>query len=260
MQSPAGDVDYGLLGAGYTAHRRPDPRIAARIHAALGNAQRVLNVGAGAGSYEPTDRTVLAVEPSAAMRALRPAHAAPVIDARAEALPLEDLSMDASMAILTVHQWRDLHAGLAELRRVTRGPIVVLTFDGDANERFWLTRYVPELAAAERARHPPIRTLLDALSTATRSATVETVPIPIDCTDGFTEAFYARPERLLDPSVLRAQSSWNFVTADVRHRFLRTLAADLASGRWDENFGHWRTAPSFEGSLRMVIGGAEAGQ
>ena len=255
MEPTAGDVDYGLLGPGYTAHRQPDPRIEARIHAALGTARSVLNVGAGAGSYEPLDRQVIAIEPSAAMRALRPSHLVPARDARAESLPLKDRSVDATMAILTVHQWRDLGAGLAELRRVTRGPIVVMTFDSDANDRFWMTEYVPELGAAERARHPPIRMLVDALSTPARRATVETLFIPNDCTDGFTEAFYARPERLLDPAVLRAQSSWNFVATEVKERFVRSLAADLASGQWDARFGHWRTAPFFEGSLRLVVGG-----
>lgn len=254
----AGDVDYGLLGAGYSAHRRPDPHLQARIHAALGPAKSVLNVGAGAGSYEPLDRQVIAVEPSAAMRELRSSHHVRAIDACAESLPLADRSVDASMAILTVHQWRDLGAGLAELRRVTRGPIVVVTFDGDENDRFWLAEYVPELGAAERRRHPPIASLVEALSTPARRATVKTLSIPIDCTDGFTEAFYARPERLLDPAVLRAQSSWNFVSAEVKERFVRTLAADLASGRWDERFGHWRTAPFFDGSLRLVVGGDSA--
>ncbi|MDP9397071.1 MAG: class I SAM-dependent methyltransferase, partial [Actinomycetota bacterium] len=132
---PAGDVHYAGSGAGYGSYRRTEPRIAARVHAALGPARTVLNVGAGAGSYEPTDRHVLAVEPSAAMRARRPPQLVPAIDAVAEALPFDDDAVDAAMAMLTVHQWPDPVAGLAELRRVARGPVVVLTFDPDAFDR-----------------------------------------------------------------------------------------------------------------------------
>jgi SAM-dependent methyltransferase len=251
--SQAGDVDYGVIGAGYSTLRRPDPRIEACIHAALGDARTVLNVGAGAGSYEPRDRHVIAIEPAAAMRAQRPRGCVPAINAKAEALPLDDKSVDASMAILTVHQWLDLDAGLRELKRVTRGPIVVVSFDGDLLDRFWLAEYVPELMAAERGRYPKIEALVRALSTPTSAARVEPLPIHRDCTDGFTEAFYARPERFLDPAVTRAQSAWQFVTAEVRERFARTLTADLSSGRWDERFGHLRTAPTFAGSLRMFV-------
>jgi SAM-dependent methyltransferase len=149
-----GDVDYGKFGAGYATQRRADRRIAARIHQALGDARTVLNVGAGAGSYEPEDREVIAIEPSEAMRAQRPKHLAQAIDAIAEQLPLVDRSVDASMALVTVHQWRDLNKGIAELRRVTRGPIVVLTFDGDALDRYWLAHYAPELISVERGRYP----------------------------------------------------------------------------------------------------------
>src|SRR4051794_19484486 len=134
---PAGDFDYERGGTGYAVRRRTDPRIAARVHAALGDARTVLNVGAGAGSYEPTDRVVTAVEPSAAMRAQRPADR-PAIDAQAENLPFPDGSFDAAMAMVTVHQWPDLDGGLRELRRVSRGPVVMLTFDPDSLDRLWL--------------------------------------------------------------------------------------------------------------------------
>ena len=247
----AGDFDYDSHGAGYAAQRRPDPRIAARVHAALGSARTVLNVGAGAGSYEPADRYVIAVEPSAAMRAQRPPHAVPAIDARAEDLPFDDGCLDAAMATVTVHQWADTARGLSELRRVARGPVVVLTFDGDALDRFWLAEYAPELIAAERRRYPPI----DAIAAAV-GATCEVyeVPIPADCLDGFTEAFYARPERFLDDAVRAAQSAWGFVDDTVIARFTRRLHADLADGAWDERFGHLRTQPEFLGSLRLLVG------
>ena len=248
-RSRSGDVDYSVHGIGYAVQRRPDPRIAARIHAALGDARTVLNVGAGTGSYEPEDRYVLAVEPSAVMRAQRPAGAAPAVNATAQQLPFDDRSFDAVMAVLTVHQWNDLPRGLAELRRVARGPVVVLTFDGDAFDRFWLTDYVPELVTHERNRFPSIGTLVEHLG---GSTAVKSIPIPHDCTDGFNEAFYARPERILDPLVRRSQSGWSFLPEEVVARALGRLEADLASGRWDEQYGTLRTQPTFDGSLRLI--------
>src|SRR6185503_6548509 len=158
-----GDFDYDAHGQGYARQRRADPRIAALVHAALGPARTVVNVGAGAGSYEPEDRHVIAIEPSKAMRAQRPARLSPAIDAVAENLPLDDDSVDAAMAMITIHQWTDAERGLAELRRVARGPVVVLTFDGEALDRFWLADYAPELIAAERSRFPSIASIRAAL-------------------------------------------------------------------------------------------------
>lgn len=246
-----GDVDYDSTGQGYARQRRPDPRIAVAIEAALGDAQTIVNVGAGSGSYEPSGRRLLAVEPSAIMRAQRPAGAAIAIRAYAEDLPLDDDAVDAAMAVATVHQWADRATGLAELRRVARGPVVVLAFDGPALAGWWLNDYAPELVAAEQARYPDIGEMAAALG-----ARVETrvVPIPIDCTDGFTEAFYGRPERLLDPAVRRAQSSWGFVAPDVEPRFVAQLSADLDSGRWDERYAAWRRLPQYEGSVRLLVG------
>jgi Methyltransferase domain len=249
----AGDFDYDTRGAGYAVRRRPDPRIAAMVHTALGDARSVLNVGAGAGSYEPGDRYVAAVEPSAAMRAQRPAGAVPAIDATAERLPFDDDAFDAVMATITVHQWADTAAGLAELRRVARGPVVVLTFDGDALDLLWLAAYVPELITAERRRYPAIDAIAAAIG---RTARVLPVPIPIDCVDGFTEAYYARPEMFLDPQVRAAQSAWGFVDDAAVTRGVERLRADLASGAWDDAYGTLRTQPSFAGSLRLVVGHA----
>jgi SAM-dependent methyltransferase len=248
---PAGDVDYEAHGAGYAVQRRTDPRIAALVHEALGDARTVLNVGAGAGSYEPADRHVVAVEPSAAMRAQRSPDRVPAVAAAAEALPFDDDAFDAAMATVTVHQWSDLRRGLAELRRVARGPVVILTFDGDALDRFWLAEYAPELIAAERRRYPPLSLLTEALGP---GATVRSVPVPIDCADGFTEAYYARPERFLDDAVRRAQSAWSFVAPAAQARAVARLRDDLASGAWDARHGALRTTPSFDGSLRLVVG------
>ena len=245
----AGDFDYEKHGGGYASQRRTDPRIAALVHAALGSAQTVLNVGAGAGSYEPLDREVTAVEPSAVMRSQRPRHLSTAVDAVAEALPFGDQSFDASMAMITVHQWSNLERGLQELRRVTRGPIVILAFDGDAFDRFWLADYVPELIAAQRGRDPDIQRITAILGGET---SVQAVPIPADCEDGFFEAYYARPERYLDDAVRRGQSPWKFVAPQVEARFVRDLRNDLASGAWDERYGEWRRRPYFEGSLRLI--------
>ena len=246
----AGDVDYALHGTGYAARRRADPRIARLVHAALGDARTVLNVGAGAGSYEPDDRCVVAVEPSPAMRAQRGRARVPAVDAVAEDLPFDDEAFDAAMATSTVHQWRDLARGLAEMRRVTRGPIVVTAFDPDAVGRQWLIDYVPQMEAVQRRRDPAIATIAALLG---GRSTVATVPIPVDCTDGFTDAYYARPEAFLDPAVRGAQSTWNFIAPDVVARFVSTLSRDLAYGTWDARYGHWRTTPSFDGSLRMIV-------
>ena len=245
-----GDFDYNAKGQGYAHQRRTDPRIAALVHEALGSARTVLNIGAGAGSYEPTDRHVIAIEPSAAMRAQRPAHLAPAIHGVAEKLPLDDRSVDAAMAMVTVHQWPDLEKGLGELRRVTRGPIVVLTFDGDALDRLWLADYAPELIAVDRRRYPAIEKISKFLG---GLCAVQSVPIPIDCVDGFTEAFYARPEQFLDPAVRRSQSAWGFLEAGAEERIVEALAADLASGAWDERYGHLRLQPFFQGAVRLIV-------
>lgn len=243
---PAGDFDYEVGGLGYAGRRQTDPRIAAHIWKALGDAETVLNVGAGAGSYEPPDRYVVAVEPSAAMRAQR---RTPAVVGVAEDLPFDDDSFDAAMATITIHQWPDLERGLSELRRVARGPVVLLTFDGPAMLRFWLNEYVPEVFATESARDPGIERVASALG---GDLTVTEVPIPIDCVDGFIEAFYARPEALLDLEVRRAQSAWAFVSPEVVERGLDRLRDALASGEWDERHGHLRTQPEYLGALRLI--------
>lgn len=247
----AGDADYGTIGRAYSAYRRPDPRIAAAIITALGDARTVLNVGAGAGGYEPADRHVTAVEPSAAMRAQRPAHLAPAVDATAEELPFPDEAFDAAMATFSVHQWRDLAAGLREMRRVARGPVVILTGDPSLLDRFWLTEYCPEVIETEARRYPPLDTLADGLG-GIGNVTVRSVPIPLDCTDGFNEAYYGRPEMLLDPDARLSCSAWSFIADEDRDRFVAHLADDLRSGVWDERFGALRRQPTFEGSLVLV--------
>ena len=242
-------VDYERHGRAYARHRRPDPRIAARIHAALGDARTVLNVGAGAGSYEPGDRSVLAVEPSATMRAQRPVGAAPALDARAEALPFDDDTFDAAMACVTIHHWQPPHAGLAELRRVARGPVVVFTFELDALPA-WQQQHLHEGLVVERPRFPAIADVAAALGGRTR---VEHIPTPGDCEDGFFEAFWRRPEALLDPAIRASQSMWTLLEPGVEERIVAGLDEALNSGAWDAEHGHLRDLDSYDGALRLVI-------
>lgn len=246
----AGDADYGSIGQSCTRYRQPDQRIAARISQALGQARTVLNVGAGAGSYEPADRLVTPVEPSASMRAQRPPGLAAAVDATAEELPFPDGAFDAAMTTFSVHQWSDLRAGLREMRRVTRGPVLILTGDPQRLRRFWLNDYAPEVIDTEARRYPAVDVLADGLGGPV-SATV--VPVPLDCSDGFNEAYYGRPELLLDPAARLSCSAWSFVGAEVEQRFAGELSRDLADGTWDRRYGHLRTRPVFDGSLILVV-------
>jgi len=248
----AGDANYGQIDTAYSRYRRPEPRIAAVLHDALGDARTVLNVGAGVGSYEPADREVTPVEPSAAMRAQRPPTLATAIDATAESLPFPDNTFDAAMTTFSVHQWPDLDARLAEIRRVTRGPIVILTGDPTRLRRFWLDEYAPEVLDTEARRYPSVYRLTTALD---GTATVHPVPIPLDCVDGFNEAYYGRPEALLDPDVRLSCSAWSFVGQDVVDRFTSHLRRDLDEGTWDTKYGYLRTQPTFDGSLILLVSG-----
>jgi SAM-dependent methyltransferase len=220
------DQLYDAIGVGYLATRQTEPRIAARIWAALGDADTVVNVGAGTGSYEPTGRDVIAVEPSAVMRAQRPAGAAPCLAARADRLPFPDQSFDAAMAVLSDHHWPDPVAGLREMRRVA-GRVVVFNFDAEHANEFWLTRdYLPEFAALAHGR-PTMTQRAAALG-----ARLEPVPIPWDCADGFFHAYWRRPEQYLRPEVRRGISVFAAVGPQAEQRMTRQLRDDLASGRW----------------------------
>jgi hypothetical protein len=242
-------VDYEQHGRTYAQFRREDPRIAARIHAALGDARTVLNVGAGAGSYEPHDRWALAVEPSETMRAQRPHDAVPAINASAQALPFDDNAVDAAMACVTIHHWQPPTQGLVELRRVSRGPVVIFTFELDALPARQ-HEFLREGVERERPRFPALADIAAALGGRTR---IERIPTPADCTDGFFEAFWRRPEPLLDPQIRSAQSMWALLDTGVEQRMVDRLAGALASGAWDAEHGHVRGRESFDGALRLVI-------
>ena len=249
VDGSAGDADYGSIGAGYASYRQPEPRIAAMIAQALGDAKTVVNVGAGAGSYESERLKVTPVEPSESMRAQRPAHLPPAIDAVAEALPFADDEFDAAMTTFSVHQWSDVKAGLHEMRRVARGPVVVLTCDPDLVRDFLLHDYAPLVLDTEARRYPAVSDIAEALG---GEVTVERVPIPLDCCDGFNEAYYGRPELLLESGARQACSAWSFVEPAVQKQYIDHLRRDLSSGAWDERHGSLRRQSNLNGSLVLI--------
>lgn len=231
--------------------RCTEPRLAAVIWQALGDAASVLNVGAGTGSYEPTDREVIAVEPSAAMIAQRPPGAAPVLRASAEELPLADKSVDVAMAVLTLQHWRDVDRGVRELARVARDRVVLVTIDGEVLAAQWLASdYLPELVSLYQASFPTITRLAEMLP----NPSVSPIPVPRDCIVGFSAAFWARPEAYLDPAVRAANSGWSQLDPQVLERALAALEDDLASGRWDARHDDLRALEAYDVGLRLVTG------
>jgi len=249
IENPA--FDYDTHGQKYSGYRQTDPRIAEYVTKALADAKTILNVGAGAGSYEPTDRYVVAVEPSVVMRAQRIKNGkTPAINAKADHLPFDDNAFDASMAMVTVHHWPDINKGLKELRRVTKNQVVIMTFDPARLDNFWNATYFPELIEVEKARYPTIDLIKTSLG---GTCEVVPIPIPLDCVDGFQEAFYGRPEAFLEKEVRLSQSAWGFLPAGLEDKLVKTLADDLKSGEWDKKYGHFRTAPTFTCALRLIV-------
>lgn len=239
---------YDSIGRSYSQQRRSDPVIAERIRLALGSATSILNVGAGTGSYEPVDRPVVAVEPSAVMISQRPASVAPVIQARAEQLPLASHTFDAVMAILTVHHWQDRERGLGECARVARHRVVLLTWDADVDP-FWLLKdYFPEFVSRDRQHFPRISEYAAMFGAAARME-VTPVPVPRECQDGFLGAFWARPAAYLDPKVRAGMSSFAVPGSDAG---LERLRADIESGRWHRRYGHLTSMPDLDMGYRLL--------
>jgi len=221
---------YDRIGVGYAQHRRPDPRWAAIIHRALGDAKSVVNVGAGAGSYEPADRFVVGLEPSLQMISQRAAGTAPVVRGIAEALPFRDRAFDATLAVLTVHHWPNPGRGLAEMRRVAGRQIIVTWQAPVFAERFWLLQdYLPQEPAE----------LFDAKRTASALSDVTTIalPVPHDCTDGVFGAYWRRPEAYLDPAVRASISGLALADPQLVAQAMARLEADLRSGAWERKHG-----------------------
>jgi len=241
---------YDRIGRGYAAQRRADPRWASAIRAAVGDARNVLNVGAGAGSYEPADLDVIALDPSTTMLAQRPTGAAPSVAAIAEAIPFRDEHFDVSTCLLTIHHWTDWRGGLAEVKRVTHQRIVIVTadiFDEDAT--FWPKEYFPAIAAWDREHMQPIDDLLSALW----PARVDVLPVPSDCTDGFCGAFWRRPEAYLDPDVRAAISGFSLIPSEAVQHGLRQLSDDLQSGAWHERYGRLLDLDEMDIGIRLIV-------
>jgi SAM-dependent methyltransferase len=244
---------YDRIGIGYSDLRRPDPRIAARVAAALGECRSVVNVGAGAGSYEPTDRSVVAVEPSAEMIRQRKASAARVVQADAGRLPFRDGAFDASLAILTVHHWQDPERGLAELRRVARERVVILTWDPE-HPAFWLIQdYLPEILDIDRRDFPSLRDIESVIG----PIETEALAIPADCTDGFLGAYWRRPAAYLD---LRARAAISIFSKLDATAAMARLAADVADGSWSARHGELMTRSELDVGYRLVVASLAASQ
>ncbi len=238
-------------GAGYTATRHPDPRIATQIHQALGDAQSVANVGAGSGAYEPYDRTVLPIEPSRQAIARRAPELARAIRGHAESLPLTSGSVDAAMACLTLHHWTDWRIGVQELRRVARKRVVLFTYDRSYAKDFWLLRdYLPELSRLNCGRFPGIAEQRAALGEEVR---VEPVPIPHDCADGFLGAYWRRPSAYLDKQIRAGISSFQLLGAEHALGGLEGLDEDLRTGRWQERNHDILGRPELDLGYRLLV-------
>lgn len=243
---------YDTIGHGYTLTRREDPRLRDRIHAALGNARTVVNVGAGAGSYEPRDRYVVAIEPSDVMASQRSRDLAPAIRASAANLPLRDGAVDAGMAILAVHHWgQDQERGVRELRRVTRGPVVVMSYDPEISATMWLVAdYLPEVAALDRAICPSPARLASWLG---GKVVIDPIPIPRDFTDWMLGSFWAHPERVLDAQARAATSGFARMSPQVVNRVVAEVGRDLASGKWAERHGHLLELDECDVGFRLLV-------
>ena len=245
---------YDKLGCGYSVVRRTDPRIAAQIDEALGGAHSVLNVGAGTGSYEPSDRDVTAVEPSAVMIAQRPADAAPAIQASAEELPFDDDSFDVVMAILTDHHWSDRATGLREMRRVARGRVLLLNADPAYADRFWMTRdYLPGVVGLIPSQYQETGYWGRELGRFLGEIEALCVPVPHDCHDGFYQSFWRRPRAYLDRRVREGTSVFRLLPRTEVDRALRQLRSDLDSGEWEARYEYLRDQPELDVGLRLVV-------
>jgi SAM-dependent methyltransferase len=247
-----GDPIYDRIGGGYASTRREDPRLRARIEVSLGNARTVLNVGAGAGNYEPRDRHVVAIEPSDVMAAQRPPGLAPALRCTADALPLRDASVDAAMAVLTVHHWGEgQERGVRELRRVARGPVVIVTCDPEVSGTMWLmAEYLPEVDRLDRRIFPSMDVLSGWLGQGTR---VEVVPVPRDTPDWTLMSFWAHPERVLDEAARNATSGFARMPPAVVERVVEAVRRDLADGSWDRRHGHLRGLAEHDAGMRLVV-------
>jgi len=249
-QGPHTPRSYDSIGTNYALRRNADPFIASLILDALGDAKRIVNVGSGSGSYEPSDRFVVGVDPSMTMLAQRPETAGPRLLARAEDLPFEDDSFDASMAVLTVHHWSDRSAGYEELKRVAPKR-VVLTYEPDLHGRLWIVAdYVPEIARLDEQR-PGF--CVDEVARGVDATEILPVPVPANCLDGFIMAYWRRPEAFFDPEVRKATSGFSLVGEEAVSRGLAKLRSDLDSGMWHKRHGELLELDHYDAGLRLLV-------
>jgi SAM-dependent methyltransferase len=240
---------YDQIGRQYTSTRRPDPRIAAQILDALGDADSVVNVGAGTGAYEPVGRSLVAVEPSWQMIRQRSGGASLVVQASAEALPFPVATFDAALAVLTLHHWTDWRCGLGEMKRVA-DRLVIFTIEPREVGNFWLTEsYFPEIIGLDRGRSPSVDDIVECLG----DCTVTHIAIPHDCIDGFLAAFWRRPEAYLDPRVRAGMSGFALLDQDVVARGVARLKSDLESGAWERRFGHITSLEALDVCYRLLV-------
>ncbi len=244
---------YDVIGHGYAARRREDPAIAAAIARALGDARSVVNIGAGAGSYEPSDRHVIAVEPSAVMAAQRPPERVPAIRANAGSLPLFDAGVDAAMSVLSLHHRDDeQERGVREMRRVARGPVVIVSYDAGIDPAMWLLAdYLPEVAELDARTFPPIDRVAGWLG---GDVTATPLPVSRDTPDWHMGSYWAHPERVLDAEARSTTSGFARMPPEVIDRLVTTLSRDLESGAWDEKHGHLRDLDEYDVGMRIVVG------
>ena len=253
MISPENAARYDRIGHGYSATRREDPELRRRIHAALGAARTVVNVGAGTGSYEPSDRHVIAIEPSDIMSSQRPSHLVPTVRATAGQLPLRDQSVDAAMAILSLHHWdAEQEQGVRELRRVARDTVVILTYDPRVSEQMWLVaEYLPEVAELDHEIFPHPELVVTWLG---GDARIETIELSRETPDWMLGSFWAHPERVLDPNARGGTSGFARMPETVVQRVVAAVDDDLRTGAWDRRNGHLRRLERLDVGLRLIVG------
>lgn len=249
IENPA--FNYDKSGQNYSSQRQTDERIAQYVYAELEGVHTVLNVGAGAGSYEPSNAYVVAIEPSHSMRQERLLqNKVPALNAKADNLPFDNDSFEASMAMVTIHHWPDIEKGLLELKRVTKGKVLIMTFDPNKLDSFWTKAYFPELIEVEKVRYPTLDFVKNCLGGSCKEISI---PVPLDCKDGFQEAFYGRPEAFLEKQVRQSQSAWGFISDSTQTKLVERLKTDLENGHWDAKYGHFRKQKSLNCALTLIV-------
>ena len=242
--------DYDRNKHCYLFVRKSDPHINTYVTSGLRGMRTVINVGAGTGSYEPEDKYVVAIEPSADMRNIRlEVGHNPALNSFADSLPFDDQSFDASLAVLTIHHWLNIEKGLMELKRVTKKRIVILTFDPKKLDLFWNIDYFPAVVNVERKRYPEIEQIKKIIGLTPK---ITNIKIPFNCVDGFQEAYYGRPEYFLKEEVRQSQSAWSFISKDLEFRYVANLKKELSNGEWERKYGYHRHMKEFEGAYRMI--------